>query len=510
MSCDDDLRSRGRSGSTERGTGVMARRGALALAASLAIVLALPLTSLADGLPDVGGGVNSALQLVPSLTSAVQSTVQGVITPRGSGSGSPSPASSGSAPAQAPSTARTAYRPSRSATYAPSAASSGASTASNNTPAMYGTNPHGQGTVGGVSLSPSATLPYAYSPSGSGGEQVVIGRGRSEQNSGGYHAHTSILDLLGTELLGVDAQPGQSSTGPLNAIQTGILDKLCTGTSMLVCLTVLAADTAATPSGASTHFAIARATVAGAHGLDAGAAESNSAINTAGSCQNASGSSSAAGVNIAGGPLATLAQTSESSTACAGAPSSQQAGSSVIGLGGTGVPLPAPGCANGATNTTLDVLGLLTTLCNADNQTQAATPAGVREALTAIVLPAVNTALAKTVVASSESHAVAPAVLTPSCTSGACKGGGGGGGKSGGKRGGGKRAGKHTQMGPTGASETGTGSGGSTTEEVVLRSTVSAAPDLPFTGDDLLKVVFVGLLLAGGGILVRLRTEPQS
>jgi hypothetical protein len=121
---------------------------------------------------------------------------------------------------------------------------------------MYGTNPHGQGTVAAVGLNPSPNVPYTYSPGGSSGsgEAVVIGRGRSEQSGSSYDAHTTIVALLGNELLGVNATPGQSNTGPLNPVQTAILDSICSNTNEAVCLTVLAADTSASSNGASTHF----------------------------------------------------------------------------------------------------------------------------------------------------------------------------------------------------------------------------------------------------------------
>jgi len=288
-----------------------------------------------------------------------------------------------------------------------------------NTPAMHGTNPHGQGTVASVSTSPSTSYPYTYAPGGSGGEQVVVGRGRSEQNPDGtYHAHTTILALFGTEVLGVDAPQGQSNTGPLNAVQTGILDALCNGSGNQICLTVLKADTSASPSGANTSFSVAHATVGGTNGIDAGAGESSSSISGTSTCQTASGSSSLANANVGGHAVVGLAQSSESSKACQGQAPSQQASSSDLSLGGNGIPIPAPGCANGTPNTITNIGPLLTIICGADSMAELAAPSGVREALTVIVLPAVGTALAKTVVAASESHAVAPpaSTTTNSCT----------------------------------------------------------------------------------------------
>ncbi|HZS22775.1 MAG TPA: hypothetical protein VFA63_17540, partial [Pseudonocardiaceae bacterium] len=315
------------------------------------------------------------------MTGTVQSTVQKIVKPAAPAP-APAPASSSSSGSSSVSTHVTSSAPR-------------AGSGSPNTPAMYGTNPHGQGTVSSVQLGPSSNVPYTYSPGGSPGEIAVIGRGRSEQTASGYHAHTSIVDLLGTDVLPVDATEGQSKKGPLDALQTQVLNALCTGTGTFVCLSVLAADTAATSTGASTHFEVAHATVGGvAHGIDVGAAGSDSSISTTGSCQTATGSSHTAGINIAGGPVATVGDSSSTSTACAGQTPTQTASSKVINLGQTGLPLPAPGCANGTANTVLNVLGLARTICNAYDTTQAAAPAGVREALTALVLPSSSTTLA--------------------------------------------------------------------------------------------------------------------
>ncbi len=478
--------------------------GILALAGALVLLLALPLTSLgAGGLGGVVGGLTGAVpKVTDAVGSAVQHTVQ-TVTSAASGSSTPSPSSPGSSGSSA-----------SPASSAGGAATPRAGSGSSTTPAMYGTNPHGQGTVAGVALTPSTNVPYPYSPGGSGGEIAVIGRGRSEQGSGGYHAHTTLLALLGKEILGVDALPGQSNTGPLDALQKGVLDKVCQSTGMLICLTVLTADTIATSSGASTHFQLARATLASSgHGVDVGVAESRSAIDTTGSCQTASGSSSAATINVNGGPVASAGQSSESSSACAGQAPSQQASSSVLGLGGTGVPLPAAGCADGTPNTVLYVLGVATTVCNADNTTQAASPAGVREALTAIILPAVGNALAKIVVSAAESHAVAPAVSPP--PPGGNPGGGnpGGGNPGGGHHPGGNHKHKHSVSG-THTTKPGAGSepesSPSTSEAASLMQTEASANTLPFTGQDVLEVLFLGLMLVAGGLALGQRVKRMS
>ncbi len=467
-----------------------------ALAGALALLLALPLTSLgAGGLGGVVGGLTGA---VPKVTGAVGSVVQHVVQPGASSTSGGSTSSTSAASGSSGS----------SASSAGNGAAPRAGSGSSSTPAMYGTNPHGQGSVAGVSLTPSTNVPYPYSSSGSGGEVAVVGRGRSEQGANGYHAHTTILALLGKELLGVDALPGQSSTGPLNALQTGVLDKVCQSTGMMICLTVLTADTIATSSGASTNFQLARATLGGSgHGVTVGAGQSSSEINSTGSCQTSSGSSDVASVLVAGGPAASAGQSSESSSACAGHAPSQQASSSVIRIGGTGLPLPAPGCANGTPNTILNLAGVATTVCNADNTAEAASPAGVREALTAIILPAVGNALGKIVVAAAESHAVAPASAPAP---------GGGGNPGGGNPGGGHHPGGKHKHSVSGTHTTQPGAGSepesspSTSEEVSLMKSEAAANTLPFTGQDVLKVLFLGLLLVAGGLALATRARQMS
>jgi hypothetical protein len=363
------------------------------------------------------------------------------------------------------------------------------------------------------------------------------------------------------------------------------LNMLCTATGNLACLTVLAANAAATSSGATTHFEIAHATIAGAHGIDTGVAGSDSSINTTGTCQTSTGSSSAAGVNIGGAALANVAKSSESSKACNGQAPVQTASSSVISLGGTGVPLPAPGCANGTPNTQTGIAALLPIICNADNTTQLSAPSGVREALTVLVLQLGNTALAKTVAAASESYAVAPNVAPPNCTDsdkdcghgppltkscpvdtvdndGDCDSGNkppvskckdtdkdcknGQTGSPGsctvdqqdndGDCDGSVSPANCTDLDkdcgigppgtgsctndvvdhdgdcvlPGGGSETGAISGENAGEGGEGNGTATEAGGLPFTGQDILKVALIGLLLAGGGLALGSRTRKKS
>jgi hypothetical protein len=361
--------------------------------AAVAVLLALPLTSLGSTSPlsTLSSDLSSALK---GATSTVQSTVQKVVssTTRSSTIARSNTASN-SAPAQSGST----Y-----------------------TPPQYGTNPHGQGAVADVFLNPSSTRPYTYAPGGnsSQGQDVVVGQGRSEQQSdGSYDAHTTIVGLFGNELLGVNATQGQSNTGPLNALQTSVLNQICTSTNDLICLTVLAADTSATSSGANTHFQTVGLTSKQLAGLDVNAASSDSAITTSGSCQAASGDSQVLGVSTASGVVASAATSKTGSTACSGQTPTQTDSSSVINLGQNGLPIPAAGCADGTPNTAFTPLApLLAIYCNADDQTQASAPSGVREALTILGLETNTTSeILRATTAASESHAVAPP-STNTCT----------------------------------------------------------------------------------------------
>lgn len=375
------------------------RRSATAIVAgvvaAVAVLLALPLTSLGSTNPlkSLGSGLSTALK---GATTSVQSSVQKSTT--------------------------TTSRPTTVArSNSVSHSSSSASSTSVYTPPAYGTNPHGQGTVASLSLGPSQTRPYTYSPGGSSSqnEDLVVGRGRSEQQPNGtYDAHTTIAALFGNEILGVDANQGQSAQSPFQPLQS-VLDKICTSSNGAVCLSLLVADTAATSNGASTHFQTAgvKSNLANL-GLNINAASSDSAIQTSGSCQTSSGGSEVAGVALASGNVASVAKSSTASTACTGQTPSQTDNSSVIVLGNGGLPLPAPGCANGTPNTLSGIPALLPIICNADDQTQVQAPFGVREALTVLGLnTALNQAAIRAATAASESSAVAPpASTTPTCT----------------------------------------------------------------------------------------------
>ena len=280
-------------------------------------------------------------------------------------------------------------------------------------PPMHGTNPHGQGTVGVVDTAPSAERPLAADPDGGdSGEEVVVGRARGEQNADGtYHGHITVLGLFGNDVIPVDSVQGESKTGPLQQLQTSVLDPLCTSTTQQVCLSVLTANSVTTATGSANDFALARASLLG---LGVGAAESNGTIAQDANCQTAVGASRTANVATSGGTVAEAASSGVSSQSCRGQAPVIQTRGEVINLGGTGVPIPAPGCANGTPDTQAGLPGLLPIICNAE---EIAGAAAVREALSVFALQVGTNALLKEATASSEALSVAPEAGTQ-CTDG--------------------------------------------------------------------------------------------
>ena len=104
---------------------------------------------------------------------------------------------------------------------------------------------------------------------------MIVGRARGEKVGGAWDGHVTILTLLGQEVAGVDAAKGETKNGPLQPLQSGILDPLCTNTAQQVCLSVLTADSTPNATGSDNDFAVARASVLG---LGVGAAESHGTI----------------------------------------------------------------------------------------------------------------------------------------------------------------------------------------------------------------------------------------
>jgi LPXTG-motif cell wall-anchored protein len=272
-------------------------------------------------------------------------------------------------------------------------------------PPLHGTNPHGQGGVAVVDLNPSNERPLSGDPTGQqSGEDVVVGRARGEQNADGtYHGHITIIGLFGTELGGVDTKEGETKNGPLQPLQEGVLDPLCTSTNGQVCLSVLTANSTTNANGSSNDFAIARAAVLG---LGVGAAESGGVIGEDANCQTSAGTAKTANVVTAGGAVAQAANSATTSKSCRGQAPTTTSTSQVIALGGNGIALPATGCADGTPDTTVVIPLLATIVCNAE---EIAGAARVREALDVFAVNVAGNSLVKETTAATEAISVAPA-----------------------------------------------------------------------------------------------------
>jgi hypothetical protein len=352
------------------------------------------------------------------------------------------------------------------------------------TPPLHGTNPHGQGTDAVVDLTPGSSNPYSSDPSQSG-EEIVAGDSRGEQGSSGYHGSVTLAYLFGQPVIQVTTNPGESKDGPLQPLQDG-LDELCSGSGDQLCLTLLGMHSSTTSNSSTNSFEAVGAHVGGESGVNADVLTSNGNISSDGTCQTAHGDSSAADANV--GPLtADALQGSSTSTACNSGSQSVDQHSTVVNLGGTGIPLPAAGCDNGTANTNFAALApLVATVCNADdsNSSQTGSPYGVREALTLFALISGDTAVLKATTAGPESHAVAPAAsTTPTPPGGGTAGAGGKGGNKGGNGNGG---------GGNGAGAGGNGPAAS--------SAAAGNGQLAFTGADLLALGLVGGALIAGGL----------
>ncbi|MEX2196615.1 MAG: hypothetical protein WD844_15140 [Thermoleophilaceae bacterium] len=375
----------------------------------MGVLVALPMFSSAGLLEDVQRGVQDTV-------TPVQQTLERALTPPAQQvQKAPAPA-----PAAAPQPAQTPGQ----GTYQPP---------------LHGANPHGHGTAVVGDISPSEQRPLAGDPAGAGDggqarEEIIVGRARGEEEADGtYHGHITIVSLFGNELLGVDTQDGQTGSGPLQALEDAVLTPICDATT--ICLDVLRADSTTTSSGSTNNFAVATATIGdpNAPTVSARAVETNGNISQDANCQTSHGDSTVADVNLAGSAVADVAQSSTDSRACNDGTQTQSNSSSVIGLGGTGIPLPVAGCADGTPDSAFTPLAPLASIvCNADDSAgtgealaQAGVPYGVREALSIFALEAGGTALVKATTSASESRAEAPGgggpttpTDTPECSDG--------------------------------------------------------------------------------------------
>jgi hypothetical protein len=371
------------------------------------------------------------------------------------------------------------------------ATSGGGSTATPNagnppsyTPPLHSTDPHGQGSDVVADLTPSTTNPLPGDPT-QGDEEVIAGDSRGQQSSDGtYHGSVTLAYLLGTPILQVTSNPGESKDGPLQPLQDG-LDNLCSQSNNAVCLTVLGMHSSSTGNSSTNSFEAVGAHIGGAEGINADVLTSNGNISSDGSCQTAHGDSGVAGANV--GPLtADALQGDSTSTACSSGQNTVDQHSTVVNLAGTGIPVPAAGCDNGTANTAFTALSpILATVCNADDTNGSATgaPYGVREALSLFALITGNSSLLKVSASGPESHAVAPASNTPPTTPsnpGGTKGAGGKGGNNGGNGGG--------------------GNGGGTGNGPAAGTAAPGNGQLAFTGADLLVLAMVGGALVLGGL----------
>jgi hypothetical protein len=353
------------------------------------------------------------------------------------------------------------------------------------TPPMHGSNPHGQGTDAVVDLTPGSSNPYSSDPSQSQ-EEVIVGDSRGDQGASGYSGSVTLAYLFGQPIVQVTTKPGESKDGPLQPLQDG-LDQLCDASGDQLCLTLLGMHSSTTSNSSTNSFQAVGAHIGGPNGVNADVLTSNGNISDDGTCQTAHGDSSVADANV--GPLtADALQGSSTSTACNSGSQSVDQSSTVVNLGGTGLPLPTAGCENGTPNTNFDALSpLLATVCNADdtNSSQTGAPYGVREALTVFALITGDTSVLKATTAGPESHAAAPAANTtpPTTPGGGTAGAGGQGGNEGGNAGGGD-----------GEGGDGAGSG------AVAGDAAAGDGQLAFTGANLLALGLVGGALILGGL----------
>ena len=440
-------------------------------------------------------------------------------------------------------------------------------------PPMHGSNPHGQGNVAIVDLNPSNDRPLDADPSGSkSGEDVIVGRGRGEKDaSGKFHGHITIAALFGNEIAGVDSAQGETKHGPLQGLQTGVLDPLCQatgGAAQGVCLSVLTANSTTNATGSTNDFAVARAAVLG---LNVNAAESAGNISEDAKCQTSVGSAKTANVTTSGGVIAGVANSNSASKSCAGASPQVANSSQVINLGGTGVGIPAAGCADGTPDTDAGLPGLLPIICNAE---EIAGAAAVREALDVFALQTGTNSLLKETTAAAESQSVAPPEggkaqcsdgidndkdgyidnADPGChtdgkpnnpqsydandndetdkKAGGNKGSGenGGGGKGGGGGGGGNEGSgaggpqcsdtvDNDNDGVIDGADPGCHSDGNPKNQSSFNPNDDSegagaqgikAGTLPFTGTDVIGVALAGLLMLAGGLMLRRREDVRA
>jgi hypothetical protein len=381
-----------------------------------------------------------------------------------------------------------------------------AGTPPNYVPPLHGTGAHGQGTTGVVDLAPSNTAPLGSDPA-TGDEDIIIGDAVGSQDAAGNYngrvqlLHINLLGLLNVPVLSNTTVEGESKKGPLDPIQTGVLDTICTAlTQPAGCVTVLKMDSETTATGSQNDFQVAGVNLPGI--ANVGAAESSGSISETSTCQTATGSSSTANANVLGAITAGVMNASSTSEACNTGTTSQTNDSDVATLQDIALTdLLQPGCGTSGNpgtpatpNTQLvPAFPLVGLVCAADDSSssggsQTSAPYGVREALSAFALglPLAPLLPLKAVIAGPESHAVAPAAVDPPDTPGGPGPNGNGGGDNGNGNGDGGPGGDGDD-GPGGPA-TGTGQPGD--------------GQLAFTGSNLVLLALLGGVLVLGGVAI--------
>ncbi len=272
---------------------------------------------------------------------------------------------------------------------------------------------------------------------------------------------------------------------------------------------MLQADSTTTGTSSTNKFAVTSARVGGPTGINAGVAESQGNLSQDANCQTATGSSSVANVAAGGAPVVGAANSSSRSQSCRGGTGSQTNSSSLLGVGGQPLALPAAGCGNGTPDTVTGIPVLAPIVCNANDSgglgeslVQASERYGVREALSVFAVDVGGTSLLRTTTSASESVSRAPAApAAPPRT------------KKKVKKPARRRPGKPTDRsgGPGGPRATPSGFGGPVGPGGPERQVRAAAGSrLPFTGADVLLLLLLGSFTLLTGLCVRRATTRVS
>jgi hypothetical protein len=358
------------------------------------------------------------------------------------------------------------------------------------TPPLHGTNPHGQGTNAVVDLTPGTSNPYSSDPTKSG-EEVVVGNSRGDQNSDGtYSGNVTLLYLFGNPIVQVKSDPsnnGETQHGPLQPLQTQLLDAICQNSNGQACITLLKMDSTSNSNSSTNSFEALGVHLGGDQGLNADVLTSDGNISSTDTSQTSHGDSNAAKVTAGGNKVADVLQSSSDSTANSDGTSNVSNTSTTLDLGGNPVLTPSQ-CLSGA-----QAVPLLAFVCSADdtNGSQTSAPYGVREALAVFALINGDTSVLKVSGGDAESHAVAPAGTSTPTPGGPGTGGTKGAGGKGGNKGG---AGNGGNGGNAGANGNGAGAGSA------ANNAAAGNGNLAFTGADLLTLAVIGGALILGGL----------